>query len=118
MEMEVDDVEARRLFAWCVFSIAFSTSDLRKARNRERLYVGSYVCVKAPLGGLVLAAWLSDWTEYIQITHCPGMWPGTTKSGSIGGGVDMYGTHHELSILMAGWLWRPQGCCSRVSEAR
>ena len=34
-EAEVEDVEGRRLFGWSWDSIASSTSDWRKARNRE-----------------------------------------------------------------------------------
>jgi hypothetical protein len=36
-ESEVEDFEGRILFAWGGFSAAFSTSDYRKAHNRERL---------------------------------------------------------------------------------
>jgi len=52
------------------------------------------------------------------MTHWPGIWPGTTKSGCAGGGVEMKGTHNESSSMMGGWLRRPQGCFSRASEAR
>ena len=70
---EVEDVEGRRLSTRGGFSVASLMSDWRKARKRERLYVGGYVCVSSPLGGVVLAAWVSDWTEYIQVTHSPAM---------------------------------------------
>jgi len=117
-QAEVEDVEGRRLFGWFWDSIASSTSDWRKARNRERVYATGWICVSLPWGYFVLGAWVSDWTEYIQITHWPGIWPGTAKSGCVGGGVEMKGTHSESSSMMGGWLRRPQGCCSRVREAR
>ena len=36
-EAEVKELGERILFAWGGFSVAFSTSDFRKVRNRERL---------------------------------------------------------------------------------
>ena len=113
---EEEEVDGRRLLGWCWDLIASSTSAWRKARNRESLYVTGWTCVSLPSGYFVLGAWVSDWTEHIQITHWPGIWPGTTKSRCAGGGVEMKGTHSEPSSMIGEWLRRPQGGCSRVSE--
>jgi len=56
VEAEIGDVEGRGLLAREGFSVAYLTSDRRKARKRERLYVGEYICMSFPSKGLVLGA--------------------------------------------------------------
>ena len=65
---EVKDFDGRRLFGWCWDLVASSTSDWRKARNRERLYDAGWVCVNLPWGYFVLGAWVSDWTADSSFT--------------------------------------------------